>query len=245
MSGRFPFARVVAIVLQRSAGPAPRLPMDERIECSISGCLKPPAALLGSQFFCRGHFVITCYTRLDFCAELLRTRTFTGRMSEEMRKFVGECTQQAARLSETANNLNNIERARLLDILFYASDLGSHMRRSPRKPLAIPVRVICKTPGRPWQEDSLTRAVSRFGGMLECQQTIKPDDVLVLEHIESGRSVNAHMVWGWRAKSGSFVTGLEFVDCSNFWELDWSDPPANSVPSEPAGVEQSAPKVSA
>ena len=208
--------------------------MDERVECAISDCLKPTAALFGGKFYCRGHFVATCYERLDFCADLLRTRSFSHQTSDEMRKFIAECTQQAAKLSETAKDLNHIERARLLDILFYASDIGSHMRRSPRKALAIPVRLHCETPGRPWQEDALTRLVSRFGGMLECQQTILPGNVLVVEHLDSGRSADARLVWGWRARSGSFVVALEFIDCANFWELDWSEPPANSDLAPPA-----------
>jgi hypothetical protein len=216
--------------------------MDERVECAITGCLKPTAALFGGQFYCRGHFVATCYARLDFCADLLSTRNFTDRMSEEMRKFIAECTQQAAKLSETAKDLNHIERARLLDILFYASDIGSHMRRSTRKALAIPVRLHCEMPGRPWQEDALTRSVSRFGGMLECQQTILPGDVLVVEHLDSGRTADARLVWGWRARSGSFVVALEFVNCTNFWELDWTEPPATSVPSEPVAALPDLPK---
>ncbi|MBI3484334.1 MAG: PilZ domain-containing protein [Acidobacteria bacterium] len=161
-----------------------------------------------------------------------------------MRKFIAECTQQAARLSESAKDLNHIERARLLDILFYASDIGSQMRRSPRIALAIPVRVHCETPGRQWQEDALTRSVSRFGAMLECQQTIQPDDVLVVEHLDSGRSVNARLVWGWRARSGTFVVGLEFLNCSNFWELDWNEPPTTSDPSQPVAALPDLPKES-
>ena len=208
--------------------------MDERVQCAISGCLKPTAAIFGGQFYCRGHFVATCYARLDFCADLLSTRAFTDRMSEEMRKFIAECTQQAAKLSETAKDLNHIERARLLDILFYASDIGSHTRRSSRKALAIAVRVRCEAPGRPWQEDALTRSVSRFGALLECRQAIQPGDALAVEHLNSGRSANARVVWSWHARSGSFVAGLEFIDCDNFWDLDWSDPPA--APADPTLV---------
>ena len=206
--------------------------MEERVECATKGCLKPPAAIFGGQFYCRGHFVATCYARLDFCADLLSTRAFTDRMSQEMSNFITECTQQAAKLSETAKDLNHMERAWLLDILFYAADLGGHMRRSPRRALAISVRVHCETPGRPWQEETLTRSVSRFGAMLECRQTIRPGDVLLVEHLASGRSAHARVVWSWKSRSGSFVVGLEFTDCDNFWDLDWSDPPAISVDSQ-------------
>ncbi len=219
--------------------------MDERVQCNISGCLKPPAALLGGQFYCRGHFVATCYVRLDFCAELLRNRSCSDRTSDEMCKFIAECTQQAARLSETANSLKNIERARLLDILFYASDLGSHMRRSPRRTAAIPVRVICESPGHPWQEDAVTKVISRFGGMLECQHTIKPEDVLFVEHFESGRRERARLAWGWRSRTGSFVFAVEFVNCNNFWGQDWNDPPAGStqpVDSQPIASLHEIPK---
>jgi hypothetical protein len=219
--------------------------MDERVECYSLGCLKPPAGLLEGHFYCRGHFVVTCYAKLDYCSELLRNRSFSEETFEAIRRFLAECTEQAARLSETAKDLNNIERARLLDILFYASDVGSHMRRSPRKTLTIPVRIHCNTPGNLWQEKTVTRSVSRYGGMFECLSTIKPDDVLVVEHIEFGRFVNARMVWGWRARAGAFVAGLEFVNCSNFWELDWNEPSVSSVPPEPCPLLQDVPKDSA
>jgi hypothetical protein len=216
--------------------------MDEKVQCANSGCLKPPTAIFGGKFYCRGHFVAVCYERLDFCADLLSTRNFTDRISQEMCKFIAECTEQATRLSETAKIPNNIERARLLDILFYASDIGRHLRRSPRKALSIPVRVLCKTPAREWQEDTLTRSISRFGGMLECQHTIMPDDVLSVEHLDSGRVESARLAWGWRARSGTFVFALEFVNCSNFWELDWSEPPANSADSPPDAALPDIPK---
>ncbi|MCL4523645.1 MAG: hypothetical protein M1453_10825 [Acidobacteria bacterium] len=210
--------------------------MDERVQCAVADCLKPTAAIFCGQFYCRGHFIVTCYERLDFCADLLRTRNFSQQTSEEMRKFIAECTQQAAKLSETAKDLNHIERARLLDILFYASDIGRHMRRSPRKSLAIPVRLQCESPAREWQEDTCTRSLSRYGGMFECQHEVKPDDVLVVKHLDAGRSAPARFVWGWRARSGSFVVALEFTDCDNFWEFDWTESPADSVLSQPSSA---------
>ena len=115
--------------------------VNERLECHSIGCLQPPAGLLEGYFYCRGHFIVTCYAKLEYCSDLLRNRTFSEETFEAIRRFIGECTQQTARLSETARDLNSFERARLLDILFYASDIGSHMRRSPRKTLTIPVRL--------------------------------------------------------------------------------------------------------
>ena len=46
---------------------------------------------------------------------------------------------------------------------------------------------------------------------------------------DSGRWVHARLAWGWRSKSGSFVVGLEFLNCANFWELDWNEPPGISA----------------
>lgn len=212
--------------------------VNDRLECYSIGCLKPPAGLLEGHFYCRGHFIVTCYAKLEYCAELLRSRTFTEETFEAIRAFIGECTQQAARLSETAKDLNNFERARLLDILFFASDIGSHMRRSRRKSVAIPVRLHCNTPGHAWQEETVTRSVSLFGALFECRNGSKSGDEFLVEHLQSGRSANARFAWGWHARSGAFVVALEFIDCQNFWELSWDEPADDAVASEAAAALQ-------
>jgi len=35
-----------------------------------------------------------------------------------------------------------------------------------------PVRLLCETPGRPWQEVQQTFLISRFGAMLECKNLV-------------------------------------------------------------------------
>ena len=86
------------------------------------------------------------------------------------------------------------------------------------------MRLLCETPGRPWQEESQTFLISRFGAMLECKNLVRPDDWLFVERLDTGSRARARMAWRSPGKAGSFCVGLEFLDAENFWGLNWTDP---------------------
>ena len=99
--------------------------------CSDGACHSAAATSLDQQGLCLTHFLLRCYARL----EAVDPR---GQKSREervdlaaMRAFIEECSQRALEISLRDENLSNLERARLLDILLWASELFLILR-APR-----------------------------------------------------------------------------------------------------------------
>ena len=104
--------------------------VEER-NCSDSACDCAAAASLDQQALCLNHFLLRCYAKLE-------TVDPRGQKSREervdlasMRAFIEECSQKALEISLQREDLTNLERARLLDILLWASELFLVLR-APR-----------------------------------------------------------------------------------------------------------------
>ena len=174
---------------------------------------------------CAEHFIVTCYERLDRCAERLGQRNAAAAESGEMRLFLAACIEQATALTRNPFQQEALERARLLDILYTASDLLRHMRRSPRRLESIQVRLMCETPGRAWKEEVRTKLISRHGAMLECEHLVRAEDWLSVERVDTGRKVRARMAWRGSMTGCHFPVALEFLDADNFWGISWAENP--------------------
>jgi hypothetical protein len=74
------------------------------------------------------HFVAYCYQRLEESEKAL-----SGRKSgESVRSFLRECATQAAKLLLIRRELQNVDRARLLDIILWANELFYQSISNPR-----------------------------------------------------------------------------------------------------------------
>lgn len=99
--------------------------------CSMDSCASSAITALDQQDLCLNHFLLRCYERLEsldprgrrFCAEPLDAAA--------MRAFIEECSRKALDVSLHSNNLSNLERGRLLDILLWAGELFL-LLRAPR-----------------------------------------------------------------------------------------------------------------
>lgn len=223
--------RVAGLARQSAndAGPISAGEGNEVPRCKCPGCDSPPAAILEGQHYCKEHFMSACYQRLDDCSDQLSQRPVSLDAADQMRSFLSACIDQANALTRAPFSQESLERARLLDIRHTALELRARLRRSPRIADSRPVRLLCETPGHPWQEEQNTSLISRFGAMLECKNLVRPEDWLLVERLDTGRRARARMAWRTTGKSGSFCVGLEFLDSDNFWDLVWTDPaPARS-----------------
>lgn len=110
-------------------------PVDGKLaerNCCENACHSAAAASLDHQDLCLNHFLLRCYAQL----EAVDPR---GQKSRErrvdlaaMRAFIEECSQKALEVClHSGGNLTNLERARLLDILLWASELFLVLR-APR-----------------------------------------------------------------------------------------------------------------
>ncbi len=192
--------------------------------CNATGCERPAAASLELRRLCREHFVVACYERLEECKQRLRDRSGGGSLADSVRQSVQECMRETADISQNSPDLDNLERARLLDILLWAAELSERLRRSHRLPISIPVRLRSEKPGRPWQEETHTQMLSRFGASVECKHEVTAGEILEIVRLDTEDRVQVRVAWAQKKSSGRSEVGLEFVSVKNFWNLDWNVP---------------------
>jgi hypothetical protein len=190
--------------------------------CSAKGCERGGISFIDGNALCRSHFIDVCYTRLERYEELRVAHSLGVTDAESMRRFINECSRQADEIEQHASDLDNLERAKLVDIILSASELGRHLRRSPRKAAAIPVRLCCERLGGAWEEDSKTVLLSRYGASVQCSHPAKPGECLQIVRFDTGQKAHARVAWQRPGERDTVRIGVEFVDCDNFWGLDWA-----------------------
>ncbi|GEM_PF-798326 len=210
------------MALGASIGGSASLKGQRTEPCSVHGCTRLSVASLDIRVLCREHFIMACYNDLDEYGRLLEESRYRDTTTELVRRFLSDCTRQTADLSSAASDLDNLERARLLDILLRASDLSRQLRRSPRKVATLPVGLTCDKLGHSWEELTETRVISRFGAALECGNPIELGDSLILTRLDSKAEVRARVAWRQPKPGGRCEIGLEFLHTDNFWGIDWS-----------------------
>ncbi len=195
--------------------------MTNSPQCSIAGCGEAVAASLGGDALCRGHFISTCYTRLDHFEEIRKGSGPGAATSESMRRFIHECTRAADEIEHTGLDLDNLDRAKLVHIILSANELGRQLRRSPRKVVTIPVRLISDRLGGAWEEETETLLVSRYGALVRCKHTAKPGETIQVQRKDTGERALARVAWQRPLNDEDVRVGVEFVGCENFWGVDW------------------------
>jgi hypothetical protein len=189
--------------------------------CSVETCQRPGIAIVGPDFFCRRHFVSACSAQLETYTKLMDQRRLGEVPVESLRRFIRDCLREADNIERDARDLDNLERARLLDLILSAAELGRHLRRSPRKVACIPIELRSKKPREPWQEETKTHLISRHGALTRCEHPLQIDEPLRVTRLDTGRTADARVAWGQPKGEGQRDIGIEFLDCDNFWELDW------------------------
>jgi len=102
----------------------------ERI-CNENACGGAAITSLDQQALCLNHFLLRCYAKLE--AVDPRSQKFHEDPVDlpSMRAFIEECSQKALEISLQSENLSNLERGRLLDILLWSGELFV-LLRAPR-----------------------------------------------------------------------------------------------------------------
>lgn len=119
---------------------APMHNLHERsAQCSFGGCTTPPVVTLLDQAYCLSHFYNRCYELLDEVDQKTRMQQmkFPGRhllLTSEDLRIVDECSRTALTISLNSSGLENLDRARLLDILLWTGDLTGAIRHPTDPP---------------------------------------------------------------------------------------------------------------
>jgi hypothetical protein len=190
----------------------------------MAGCSQVLVASLDGKNYCREHFISVSYARLDQYDQIRRGPGLSAVDTEAVRRFVHECTRTADEIEHSAKDLDNLDRAKLLHIILTASELGRHLRRSPRKAAAIPVRLSSEKLGSAWEEDTETVLVSRYGALVRCKHSAKAGETLHVIRADTGEKALARVAWQRSSGNGGsedLRIGVEFLGCENFWGLDW------------------------
>jgi hypothetical protein len=114
-------------------------------KCKMGSCGSAAVTTLDRQAFCLNHFLLRCYAELEGLDP--RGRQFSSETVDlvSMRAFIEECSRKALDISLQSENLSNLQRGRLLDILLWAGELFL-LLRAPRLTLAQP---LASTEGGP------------------------------------------------------------------------------------------------
>jgi len=197
--------------------------MGESGLCNADNCATPAVTVLEGRSLCREHFITTCYDQIENYLRQMQGQGFREATAESLRSFLLSCTRQAIDLAQGLDDLENLERARLLDILMRASELARHLRRSPRKEAVIPLQLRSEKLGHAWEEDVQTRVLSRYGALLCCRHEVEPGETLVVVRRDISRQTRARVAWCHLRPEGEREIGLELLNCDNFWDIDWTD----------------------
>ena len=89
----------------------------------MDSCKNAAAASLAQQDLCLNHFLSRCYEDLDRLDPRRPGARLEGVDLALTRTFVEECSREALDVSLQCQNITNLQRGRLLDILLWAGEL--------------------------------------------------------------------------------------------------------------------------
>jgi hypothetical protein len=109
-------------------------PVDTKLadrNCCEGACDSAATTSLDQQALCLNHFLLRCYTKLEAVDPRGQKCREEPVDLASMRAFIEECSHKALEVSLQCENLTNLERGRLLDILLWAGELFLVLR-APR-----------------------------------------------------------------------------------------------------------------
>ncbi len=91
--------------------------------CSEASCGHAAITSLDQQALCLNHFLLRCYEKLEALDPRARKLQADSLDLAARRAFIEECSRKALDVCLHCENLNNLQRGRLLDILLWAGEL--------------------------------------------------------------------------------------------------------------------------
>jgi hypothetical protein len=106
--------------------------MLEDTICAVDFCEGSAVASLAQQDFCLNHFIELCYENLQ---RIDPRGQKPGRVNLDLaslRAFIEECSRRALDVALHCDDISNLQRGRLLDILLWAGELFLLLRAPTR-----------------------------------------------------------------------------------------------------------------
>jgi hypothetical protein len=189
-------------------------------KCAADSCAEAAVAWLDERQVCRTHFVAGAYRRLESVTAQIQEPHFHTQHGELASRFLELCMREATNIACGAELPNNLQRAQLLDILLWASELYGRLRRGPRVRANIPILIRSEDAEKPWEEKTETRQLSVHGFSFACRHELHDGDVLTCVRLDNGRRVDGRIAWTRSKDSGETLAGVEFVTDEDFWGME-------------------------
>src|SRR4029077_36499 len=161
--------------------------------CTADGCAKAAVASLDERRVCRAHFVAGAYRRLESIAAQIQEPHFHTQHGDLASRFLEGCMRETTNIACAPEVPDNLERAQLLDILLWASELYGRLRRGPRVRANIPILVRSEDAEKPWEEKTETLQLSVHGFCFACRHELRSGDVLTCVRLDNGRRLEARV----------------------------------------------------
>jgi len=121
------FAEKPCATRRSARGERGQVPMAQPESCSRMNCIKRAVTSLGEEDFCFHHFCTHCYELLE--RGDARMPIGGDAASAALLRQLDECAQRALEISLREIELNNLDRARLLDILLWSGEVTTSLRQ--------------------------------------------------------------------------------------------------------------------
>jgi hypothetical protein len=109
--------------------------MLRKRNCGENSCGDTSIISLDQQDLCLNHFLLRCYEKLEGVDPRGRKTGAFAADPASLQAFIEECSRKALDVSIRCENLDNLQRARLLDIMLWAGELYV-LLRAPKSALA-------------------------------------------------------------------------------------------------------------
>jgi len=100
--------------------------------CAVDFCEGAAVASLAQQDFCLNHFIDLCYENLQRIDPRGQKMGRVNLDRASLRAFIEECSRRALDVALHCDDIDNLQRGRLLDILLWAGELFLLLRAPSR-----------------------------------------------------------------------------------------------------------------
>ena len=99
--------------------------MQTSTSCFSTGCSRPVVTIFRQESLCLEHFCSKAYEFLDSVDQHLQSNSSSSACTPDQLRVADECARKALDICLSKMILNNLDRARLLDILLWSGDIVS------------------------------------------------------------------------------------------------------------------------
>ena len=185
--------------------------------CNHPDCRKPSITTLEDSSLCQPHFVATCRARFDEITQLVEQKKLGATELSTIRAFLAACTGAATARALHARELNNQERAQLLEIALSAAQILTRLRRSPRVDQQIPLRLLGDALTNPRVENTITQTLSKHGAMFSCGHPYGRGEIMDIVRLDTGHTAIARVAWHKPIAPGQHSVAIEILNSTSFW----------------------------